>query len=61
MSIYVIGMGSGELESVSGEGIRCLFEADYIFGPDRMLAMLPEEIKGEKIHEYKTDKVISII
>lgn len=61
MSITLIGMGGGSLDTVTRGGWQKILEADVVIGAKRLLESLPGEVKAEKKAAISAKDIFSII
>ena len=59
MQVTLIGMGCGGWNGVLPEGAAALYSADAVLGPPRLLDVLPETVKAERVPAFLTDDVFS--
>lgn len=57
--IYVVGMGPGKEESMTGEALRALMECDVIVGYTVYLDLLSEKLKGKELRSTPMKQEVS--
>lgn len=63
LEISLVGIGMGNVETLTMEALECIKEADLLIGAARMLEAVPKEIRREKAEyiSYKGKEIISYI
>lgn len=61
MSIYIIGMGMGNPDTLTAEAVQAIEHADLIVGAKRLLVSLPPSCAAEKHAAINTDDIVRII
>ena len=57
MNVTLIGMGSGQPENLTLQGLAALRQADLILGARRLLAVLPAGCTENRAAAYRPDEV----
>lgn len=61
MNVTLIGMGSGQPENLTLQGLAALRQADLILGARRMLAVLPAGCTENRAAAYRPDEVADLL
>lgn len=61
MNVTLIGMGSGQPENLTLQGLAALRQADLILGARRLLAVLPAGCTENRAAAYRPDKVAELL
>ena len=61
MNVTLIGMGSGQPENLTLQGLAALRQADLILGPRRLLAVLPAGCTENRAAAYRPDEVAELL
>lgn len=61
MNVTLIGMGSGQPENLTLQGLAALRQADLILGARRMLAVLPAGCTENRAAAYRPDEVAELL
>ena len=61
MNVTLIGMGSGQPESLTLQGLAALRQADLILGARRLLAVLPAGCTENRAAAYRPDEVAELL
>ena len=61
MNVTLIGMGSGQPESLTLQGLAALRQADLILGARRLLAALPAGCTANRAAAYRADEVVELL
>ena len=60
MKVTLIGMGSGQPENLTLQGLAALRQADLILGARRLLAVLPAGCTENRAAAYRPDEVAEL-
>ena len=60
MNVTLIGMGSGQPENLTLQGLAALRQADLILGARRLLAVLPAGCTENRAAAYRPDEVAEL-
>lgn len=61
MNVTLIGMGSGQPENLTLQGLAALRQADLILGARRLLAVLPAGCTENRAAAYRPDEVAELL
>lgn len=61
MNVTLIGMGSGQPENLTLQGLAALRQADLILGARRLLAVLPAGCTENRVAAYRPDEVAELL
>ena len=61
MNVTLIGMGSGQPENLTLQGLAALWQADLILGARRLLAVLPAGCTENRAAAYRPDEVAELL
>lgn len=61
MNVTLIGMGSGQPENLTLQGLAALRQADLILGARRLLAVLPAGCTESRAAAYRPDEVAELL
>lgn len=61
MNVTLIGMGSGQPENLTLQGLAALRQADLILGARRLLAVLPAGCTENRAAAYRPDEVVELL
>ena len=61
MNVTLIGMGSGQSENLTLQGLAALRQADLILGARRLLAVLPAGCTENRAAAYRSDEVAELL
>ena len=61
MNVILIGMGSGQPENLTLQGLAALRQADLILGARRLLAVLPAGCTENRAAAYRPDEVAELL
>ena len=61
MNVTLIGMGSGQPENLTLQGLAALRQADLILGARRLLAVLPAGCTENRAAAYRPDEVADLL
>lgn len=61
MNVTLIGMGSGQPENLTLQGLAALRQADLILGARRLLAVLPAGCTENRADAYRADEVAELL
>ena len=61
MNVTLIGMGSGQPENLTLQGLAALRQADLILGTRRLLAVLPAGCTENRAAAYRPDEVAELL
>lgn len=61
MNVTLIGMGSGQSENLTLQGLAALRQADLILGARRLLAVLPAGCTENRAAAYRPDEVAELL
>lgn len=61
MNVTLIGMGSGQPENLTLQGLAALQQADLILGARRLLAVLPAGCTENRAAAYRPDEVAELL
>lgn len=61
MNVTLIGMGSGQPENLTLQGLAALRQADLILGARRLLAVLPAGCTENRTAAYRPDEVAELL
>lgn len=61
MNVTLIGMGSGQPENLTLQGLAALRQADLILGARRLLAVLPTGCTENRAAAYRPDEVAELL
>lgn len=61
MNVTLIGMGSGQPENLTLQGLTALRQADLILGARRLLAVLPAGCTENRAAAYRPDEVAELL
>lgn len=61
MNVTLIGMGSGQPENLTLQGLAALRQADFILGARRLLAVLPAGCTENRAAAYRPDEVAELL
>ena len=61
MNVTLIGMGSGQPENLTLQGLAALRQADLILGARRLLAVLPAGCTENRADAYRPDEVAELL
>ena len=61
MNVTLIGMGSGQPENLTLQGLAALRQADLILGARRLLAVLPAGCTEDRAAAYRPDEVAELL
>lgn len=61
MNVTLIGMGSGQPENLTLQGLAALRQADLILGARRLLAVLPAGCTENRATAYRPDEVAELL
>ena len=61
MNVTLIGMGSGQPENLTLQGLAALRQADLILGARRLLAVLPAGCTENRAAAYRSDEVAELL
>lgn len=61
MNVTLIGMGSGQPENLTIQGLAALRQADLILGARRLLAVLPAGCTENRAAAYRPDEVAELL
>ena len=61
MNVTLIGMGSGQPENLTLQGLAALRRADLILGARRLLAVLPAGCTEDRAAAYRPDEVAELL
>ena len=61
MNVTLIGMGSGQPENLTLQGLAALRQADLILGARRLLAILPAGCTENRAAAYRPDEVAELL
>lgn len=61
MKVTLIGMGSGQPENLTLQGLAALRQADLILGARRLLAVLPAGCTENRAAAYRSDEVAELL
>lgn len=61
MNVTLIGMGSGQPENLTLQGLAALRQADLILGARRLLAVLPAGCTENRAAAYRADEVAELL
>ena len=61
MNVTLIGMGSGQPENLTLQGLAALRQADLILGARRLLAVLPAGCTENRAAAYRPDEVAEVL
>lgn len=61
MNVTLIGMGSGQPENLTFQGLAALRQADLILGARRLLAVLPAGCTENRAAAYRPDEVAELL
>ena len=61
MNVTLIGMGSGQPENLTLQGLAALRQADLILGARRLLAALPAGCTANRAAAYRADEVAELL
>ena len=61
MNVTLIGMGSGQPENLTLQGLAALRQADLILGARRLLAVLPAGCTEHRAAAYRPDEVAELL
>lgn len=61
MNVTLIGMGSGQPENLTLQGLAALRQADLILGAQRLLAVLPAGCTENRAAAYRPDEVAELL
>ena len=61
MNVTLIGMGSGQPESLTLQSLAALRQADLILGARRLLAALPAGCTANRAAAYRADEVAELL
>ena len=61
MNVTLIGMGSGQPENLTLQGLAALRQADLILGARRLLAVLPADCTENRAAAYRPDEVAELL
>lgn len=61
MNVTLIGMGSGQPENLTLQGLAALRQADLILGARRLLAVLPAGCTDNRAAAYRPDEVAELL
>lgn len=61
MNVTLIGMGSGQPENLTLQGLAALRQADLILGARRLLAVLPAGCTENRAAAYRPDEVAALL
>ena len=61
MNVTLIGMGSGQPENLTLQGLAALRQADLILGARRLLAVLPAGCTENRAAAYRPDEVAKLL
>ena len=61
MNVTLIGMGSGQPENLTLQGLAALRQADLILGARRLLAVLPAGCTKNRAAAYRPDEVTELL
>lgn len=61
MNVTLIGMGSGQPENLTLQGLAALRQADLILGARRLLAVLPAGYTENRAAAYRPDEVAELL
>ena len=61
MNVTLIGMGSGQPENLTLQGLAALRQADLLLGARRLLAVLPARCTENRAAAYRPDEVAELL